>query len=453
MFGSFGDKLSDIFNRLRGNSIISEDHISASIREIRIALLEADVSLPVIKTFIESIKEKALGRDVISSITPVQMIIKIVQDELIHILGDDAEGLNLKSSGPAVVMAVGLQGSGKTTTCNKIATHLKQTANKKVLMASLDVYRPAAQEQLEVLGKESGISTLAIVPGEKPLQIVRRAMKEAEKGYDVLLLDTAGRLHIDDDMMQELEEVKRVSSPTETMLVLDSLTGQDAANIGKTFHDRIGVTGVTLTRIDADSRGGAALSMRLTVEKPIKFIGVGEKVEDLQPFDPERIASRILDMGDIVTLVEQAATKVDEQEAERVAKRMESGKFDLTDYMSHIEQIGKMGGISKILSMIPGMGRFGQALKGAAVDDSIFIKHQAMVNSMTPQERRNPQILKAKRKVRIAKGSGTTVQGLNKLLKQFAMMQKMMSSVRKGGPGAMQKMLSSMGNGMDGFMK
>ena len=317
----------------------------------------------------------------------------------------------------------------------------------------LDVYRPAAQEQLETLGKESGTATLPIIAGEKPAQIARRAMKEAQKGYDVLILDTAGRLHIDEEMMNELKEIKNISSPCETMLVLDSLTGQDAVNIGKSFHEHVGITSVALTRVDADGRGGAALSMRLTVDKPIKFIGVGEKMLDLQPFDPKRVASRILDMGDVVSLVEQASAKIDEQEAERVAKRMESGRFDLTDYISHIEQIRKMGGISSIMSMVPGMRGLNQALKAGMVDDSIFVRHKAMVDSMTPKERSDPRILKAKRKLRVANGSGTNVQELNKLLKQFTMMHKVMSSMGRGGPGTMQKMLSSLGSGIGKFIK
>ena len=454
MFSSLGDKLVGIFDRLRGKTIISEEHITAAVREIKIALLEADVALPVVKNFIDAIKEKALGKEVISSVTPIQMIIKIVHEELISMLGSETIDLNIKTSGPAVIMMLGLQGSGKTTATNKLASYLKRNHNKKVLMASLDTYRPAAQQQLETLGKNSEIATLPIVSDENPIQIAYRAMEEVKKGYDVLILDTAGRLHVDDDMMSELEKIKSITAPNEQMLVLDSLTGQDAVNIGKEFHKRIAVTGVTLTRVDADGRGGAALSIKMSIGVPIKFIGTGEKVEDLQSFDPERIASRILDMGDVVTLVESASDKVDQEEAEKAAKRLASGKFDLTDYIAHINQIKKMGGLSKILSMIPGMRGFGKTLKEGMISDSIFIKHRAMVNSMTPQERAYPHILKAKRKIRVANGSGTNVQELNKLLKQFGMMQKMMTTMGKpSGMKKMQRMVSSMGGDVSRFLK
>lgn len=443
MFSSLGEKISAVFKKLSGNSVIAEQHITVACREIKVALIEADVSFDIVKLFIESIKEKALGKEVLNSITPVQAIIKIVQDELITILGSDASSLNFNSAPPSVIMMCGLQGAGKTTTSNKIAHYIKNTQNKKILMASLDVYRPAAQLQLARLGSEHNIDTLPIIENETAISIAIRACKKAQEGYDILILDTAGRTHIDDTMMQELQDIKATTNPNEIILVLDSLTGQDAINIARSFHEAIKVTGAILTRTDADSRGGAALSLRMSLGVAIKFIGTGEKVEDLELFDPKRVASRILDMGDIVSLVEAAERHVDSKAAEESLSKISSGKFDLSDYIKQIDQIKNMGGLSRILSMLPGMGAINKTLKEKMISDDVFIKHKAIVYSMTLTERSNWDIIKAKRKLRIANGSGTSVQEVNKLLKQFSMMRKMMSGLSQSGNigQSMQKMM------------
>jgi len=446
MFDSLSDSLGKVFSKLKGKGFLSEQDVTAAMREVRIALLEADVSLPVVKDFINKVKEKAIGEEVVKSVSPAQMVVKIVQDELEAMLGSETSELNLKAVPPVVIIMAGLQGSGKTTSCAKIAHHLRTKQNKKTLMASLDVYRPAAQMQLEVLGKQVQIDTLPIIEGEKPLDITKRALKEGKlSGYDIVMLDTAGRLHIDDELMTELQDVKKISDPTEILLVADSLTGQDAVNVADQFHQKIGVTGIVLTRIDGDARGGAALSMKAATGCPIKYLGTGEKISEIEVFHPERIASRILGMGDVVTLVEKASETVDEEESKKLAKKMKKGTFDFDDLYSQLNNIKKMGGMGGILGMMPGLGKIKSQIADAGMDESIITRQQAMILSMTKEERRFPKKLNASRKKRIAAGSGSTVQDLNKLVKQFTQMQKMMKKVSK-----MDK--KTMMRSMDGLM-
>jgi signal recognition particle subunit SRP54 len=434
MFTSLSDKLTGALDKLRRKGALSEDDISAVMREVRIALLEADVALPVVKDFVKSLKEKSLGAEIIASVKPAQMVIKLVQDHLAELLGAETQELNLAATPPAVIMMVGLQGSGKTTSTGKLAQRLRTKQNKKTLVASLDVNRPAAQEQLETVAKQAEVDSLAIIKGQSPTDITKRALEEARKGgYDVLLLDTAGRLQIDDALMGELEEVKRLASPIETLLVADALTGQDAVNIAQGFHERIGVSGIILTRLDGDSRGGAALSMRHVTGQPIKFAGVGEKLTEFEAFHPQRIASRILDMGDIVSMVEKAAETVDAAAAEDMMARMQAGKFDLNDMLNQMRQLKKMGGFSSLLGMLPGAGKIKEAMKSGAVDENMMAKTEAIILSMTPRERQFPKLLNAKRKLRIAAGSGTDVQDINKLLKQYQQMEKMMKKMKKFG--------------------
>lgn len=434
MFQSLSSKLTGIFSNLRKRGVLSEADIDSAMREVRIALLEADVALPVVKDFITSLKEKAVGAEVIASVSPAQMVIKLVSDHLKELLGSETQEINLSATPPVVMMMVGLQGSGKTTSTGKLALRLKTKHNKKVLVASLDIYRPAAQQQLEQVASQAGIISLPIVPNEKPLQITERALKEARLGgYDVLLLDTAGRLHIDEELMAELKAVKTLANPLETLLVADSLTGQDAVNIAKTFHEQIGVTGIILTRIDGDGRGGAALSMRKVTGQPIKFIGVGEKLTEFEEFHPDRIASRILDMGDIVSLVEKAAEAVSADEMEKMASRMMEGQFDFNDLLDQLRKMNKMGGIGWMMKLLPGMGQLKEKMADAKIDGKMLARQEAIILSMTAKERKNPNLLNASRRIRIAKGSGLTVQDVNKLVKQQQQMQDMMKKLKKMG--------------------
>lgn len=432
MFDTLAEKLSGVFDRLARRGALTESDVDTAMREIRIALLEADVALPVVKDFVAKVREQAVGQAVVKSVTPSQMVVKIVNDALVETLGGENAALDLNAPAPVPVLMVGLQGSGKTTTSAKLALRLKKD-KKRVLLASLDVYRPAAQEQLAQLGKQIDVAVLPVIVGEKPKAIAARAMAEAKKGYDVVILDTAGRLHIDLDMMAEVAEVRALVNPHETLLVVDALAGQDAANIAREFNEKIGITGIVLTRIDGDSRGGAALSMRAVTGRPIKFLGAGEKVEALEPFHPDRLAGRILGMGDVVSLVETATEKMDKDEAERVAKRMMDGRFDLNDLLSQLRQMQKMGDLKGLLGLIPGMGKFKAQIDAAKIDDKVFKRQEAIILSMTPRERRNPDIIKASRKKRIADGCGLSVQEVNKLLKQYDQMADMMKKVKKMG--------------------
>ena len=437
MFNNLTKNFSGIFDKLFKGGLLTEEQIDLAMREVRIALLEADVALPVAKAFIAQVKEKAIGQEVIKAISPRQMVIKIIHDELVSVLGGNStdqtametkflekkHDLILKDN-PAVIMTVGLQAGGKTTSAAKIANLLK-FQNKKVLLVSLDIYRPAAQKQLEILAKSVGVDSLEIIEHENPLVICKRALLQA-KNYDVIIFDTAGRLHIDQEMIEELKQVKALIQPSEIMLVADGLTGQDAINIAQHFDKEVNITGITLTRMDADARGGAALSMRYITGKPIKFLGVGEKLTDLEIFDPERIASRILDMGDVVALVEKAANAVDQAEAQKMAARMQKGIFTLVDYAGYLRQIKKLGSLKGILGMLPGMSGLMDRVDRAKLDDKVFDRQVAIISSMTPKEKRNPDILNFSRKTRIAKGSGTTIQDVNRLLKQFREISTMM---------------------------
>jgi signal recognition particle subunit SRP54 len=446
MFGSLTDKLGGIFDRLRGRATLSAEDVQSAMREIRIALLEADVALPVVKEFIAKTSERATGQNVLTGINAGQQVVKIVHDTLVESLGT-SEPLAV-SAAPSIYLLVGLQGAGKTTTAGKLALRLKNE-RKKVLLASLDVKRPGAQEQLAQLGKQIDVATLDIVAGQEPLKITARAIDEARKTHaDVLILDSAGRLSIDDELMAEIAAVKKTANPIETLLVADSMTGQDAVNTAKNFDERVGLSGIILTRVDGDARGGAALSMRAVTGKPIKFIGLGEKMDALDVFHPDRLAGRILGMGDIVSLVEKAAQNIDADASAAMAAKMQKGQFDLNDYMSQMEQMGKMGGMGGIMSMMPGMGKLQEALEGADLENKVFKRHRAMICSMTPQERRNPKILNASRKQRIAKGSGASAFELNQLLKQHLNMQDMMKRFGKmGKKGILRQGLGSlMGN-------
>lgn len=446
MYKSLSERLSGIFDRLKGRGILSEEHVNTAMREIRIALLEADVALPVVKEFIEEAKAKAIGQELIKSINPAQMVIKIVNDQLVQALGGEPEPLNLNAPSPMVMLMVGLQGSGKTTSSAKLAKLINTRFRKNVLLASLDIYRPAAQLQLENLAKQMSIASLPIVEGEKPQEITKRAIAAAKvQNIDVIILDTAGRLHIDDELMDEVKQIKAISNHIETFLVADSLTGQDAVNIAKNFHEIVGITGIILTRADGDARGGAALSMRHITGQPIKFLGMGEKVDQLEIFDPHRVASRILDMGDIVALVERAAALSDGEDQEKLAKKLEKGHFDLNDMAKQIEGMQKMGGLSSMLGFLPGIGKIKDKLEGAGVDDSLVRRQLAIIRSMTKLERRNPNVLNGSRRKRIANGSGALVMDVNRLLKQFEQMQKMFKQMGKmGKKGFLRQGLNSM---------
>ena len=454
MFRSLADKLAGVFDKLKGRGILTEDIVNETMREIKIALLEADVALPVVKTFIQSVKEKAIGQEVVKSISPANMVVKIVNDELVELLG--AQDTELKKSvAPSVYMLVGLQGSGKTTSCGKLAAKLKKEG-QKVLLASLDVYRPAAQEQLAGLAKQINVDSLEIIAHQKPLEITQRAIQKAKsEAYDTLILDTAGRLHIDDEMMEEVKAVEKIANPVEKLLVVDALTGQDAVNVANAFHDALNITGVIMTRVDGDSRGGAALSMKQMTGKPIKFLGVGEKTDALETFDAKRIAGRILGMGDIVGLVETAMEKVNQQDAMNMAEKMFSGRFNLEDMLSQLRQIQSFGDIKGIMMMIPGMSKFRDKIEQANIDNKVFKRQEAIILSMTPTERKRPEILKAGRKLRIAKGAGVSVNDVNRLLKMYEQMALTSKKFKKLGPlGAigMMKKISSMGSGSNPFM-
>jgi len=460
MFESLSGKLGEVFERLRKRGALTESDVSEALREVRVALLEADVALPVVKTFIDGVKSKAVGQEVLRSVTPGQQVIKIVHDHLVEMLGGGAEageddaGISLAAVPPVPVLMVGLQGSGKTTSTAKIALRLMNKERKKVLMASLDVYRPAAQEQLKILGEQNSIPVLPIVAGQMPVDIAKRALQAAKLGgYDVLMLDTAGRLHIDDLLMQEVTAVRDAVQPHETLLVADSLTGQDAVNVAKNFNERVGVTGIVLTRVDGDGRGGAALSMRAVTGKPIKLIGVGEKVDAIEPFHPQRIAQRILGMGDIVSLVEKAAETIEKEEAERLAARVQKGQFDLNDMASQLKQLRKMGGMSGVMNLLPGVGKVKQQLADANVDENVLKRQEAIIGSMTLEERRNPKVIHASRKKRIAAGSGTSVQDVNKLLKQHLQMADMMKRMSKLGQKGFMRSMGAMLPGMPGMPK
>ncbi len=453
MFENLSERLSGVFDKLTKQGALSDEDVAVALREVRIALLEADVSLPVARDFIKAIQEKATGQAVTRSVTPGQQVVKIVHDELVHFLaGDDARAGDLKiDSPPAPILMVGLQGSGKTTTTAKLAKRLTEKNKKRVLMASLDTNRPAAMEQLAILGKQIGVDTLPIIKGENAVQIAKRAKQQATLGgYDVYMLDTAGRLHIDDVLMDEVQAVRDVATPRETLLVVDGLTGQDAVNVAKEFDQKVGVSGVVLTRMDGDGRGGAALSMRAVTGKPIKFVGLGEKMDALEEFHPDRIAGRILGMGDIVSLVEKAQETIEAEQAERMMRRFSKGQFNMNDLKSQLEQMMKMGGMEGIMGMMPGMKKMSKQIEAAGgIDDKVFKQQIALIQSMTKKERANPQILQASRKKRIAKGAGMEVSELNKLLKQHRQMSDMMKKMGKMGKGGMMKkaMQGLMGKG------
>ena len=487
MFENLSKRLNSSLDQLFRKGTLSEADVDAALREVRIALLEADVALPVVRSFIAGIKEKLIGEKIVAGVAPGNMVIKLVYDALVELLGGvssspsrgedgggpashavrasiaphltsprEGEGysarpsneLNLHCAPPAVILMVGLQGSGKTTTTGKLAKRLTDKQNKRVLVASLDVYRPAAQQQLASVAETAKVDSLPIVEGEMPAAITTRALDAARRGgYDVLLLDTAGRLHIDESLMDELKQVKQLANPIETLLVADALTGQDAVTIAKSFHDTIGITGIILTRLDGDARGGAALSMHHVTGQPIKFAGLGEKLDALEPFHPERIASRILDKGDVVSLVERASEVMQTEQAEASAKRIMQGKFDMNDMLGHIRQIQGMGGIGSVMNMLPGMGKMKDAMAGKTIDDSIVKRQEAIILSMTAKERADPGLLNASRRRRIANGAGTQVQQVNQLVKQYQQMETMMKQIKKMGmkgmmnPAALKRLL------------
>ena len=441
MFENLSERLSGVFDRLTKQGALSEDDVKTALREVRVALLEADVSLPVARDFIKAIQDKATGQAVTKSVTPGQQVVKIVHDELIHVLSGDEDPGKLKiDNAPAPILMVGLQGSGKTTTTAKLAKRLKEKEGKRVLMASLDVNRPAAMEQLQILGAQIGVDTLPIVKGEDPVAIAKRAKTQASLGgYDVYMLDTAGRLHIDQELIAQAAAVRDVANPRETLLVVDGLTGQDAVNVATEFDDKIGVTGVVLTRMDGDGRGGAALSMRAVTGKPIRFVGLGEKMDAIETFEPDRIAGRILGMGDIVALVEKAQETIEAEQAERMMKRFQKGQFNMNDLRMQLDQMMKMGGMESIMGMMPGMNKMAKQAADAGFDDKAIRQQIALINSMTKKERANPQILQASRKKRIAAGSGMEVSDLNRLLKMQRQMADMMKKMGKMGKGGMLK--------------
>ena len=433
MFESLTTRLTGVFDRLKRRGALSEDDVAEAMREIRVALLEADVALPVVKDFVARVRERAVGQEVIKSITPGQMVVKIVHDELVAILGAESSELRLDTP-PAVVLMAGLQGSGKTTTSAKLARLLRLKQKKRVLLASLDTQRPAAQTQLDVLARQVEVTGLPIVAGQQALDITRRALETARReGFDVLILDTAGRLSIDEALMAELVQVRDLARPQETLLVADALTGQDAVNTARIFHERVGLTGIVLTRMDGDARGGAALSMRHVTGQPIKLVGMGEKLDALEPFHPDRVAARILDMGDVVSLVEQAAELVDKEDAEKLAKKLAKGSFDLGDLRGQLQQMRKMGGMKGILGKLPGVQKMQKQLEQANVDEKVIGRQCAIIDSMTPKERKNADLINASRRRRIAAGSGTSVQDVNRLLKQHRQMQDMMKRMKKAG--------------------
>ncbi len=446
MFESLSNKLTGVFDRLRGRGALNEDDVNEAMREVRVALLEADVALPVAKEFIAKVKERAIGQEVIRSVTPGQQVVKIVHDNLVELLGAQAEELNLAVTPPAIIMMLGLQGSGKTTTSGKLAKRLKEVDRKKVLLASLDVRRPAAQEQLAVLASQVGAVSLPIIAGQQPVEIAKRALETARlEGCDVVILDTAGRLSIDDELMDEAAAVRDATNPHETLLVVDAMTGQDAVNTAKNFSERIGVSGIVLTRIDGDARGGAALSMRAITGRPIKFLGTGEKTEALEVYHPDRLAGRILDMGDVVSLVEKAAATMDQDIAEDMAKKFITGKgFDFDDLAKQMQQMRKMGGLSSMMGMLPGMGKIKDQIKNANIDEKQIKRTESIIYSMTKAERKDADLLNASRKRRIAAGAGVEVSEVNRLIKQFLEMQKMMKQLQRLGKGGFLRSMGGM---------
>ena len=434
MFSNLGNRLGDIFDKLRKRGALSEVDVEQALREVQKALLEADVALPVVKEFIKAVKEKAIGQEILRSITPGQMVVKIVHDQLIETLGQENVDINLAASPVAVVMLVGLQGSGKTTSCAKIARFVSLKKRKKVMMASVDVYRPAAQAQLEILGKQAGVDTLPIVQDQQPLDIVKRAYEAARlQGYDVLMIDTAGRLHIDDTLMAELQNLRAFLNPTEVLFVADSMTGQDAVHTAKAFQDQVGLTGVVLTRVDGDARGGAALSIRHITGCPIKFVGVGERIEQLEEFHPDRIASRILDMGDVLSLVEKAVEIIDQEESLKLAQKMAKSQFDMEDLAQQLRQISKMGGLGGLMGMLPGINKMKDQIQQAGINEKMIARQLAIIGSMTLKERRNPKILNGSCRKRIAMGAGVDVPDVNRLMKQYNDMCDMMKRMNKLG--------------------
>src|SRR5580704_9885307 len=453
MFDNLSEKLGGILDRLTRRGALTEADVDAAMREVRRALLEADVSLDVVRSFTERVREQAIGATVVKSVTTGQMVVKIVHDELVATLGSDGQSIDLNAVPPVAIMMVGLQGSGKTTTTAKLARRMVQRDKRKVLMASLDVYRPAAMEQLAVLGRDLDIPTLPIVAGQQPPQIAKRAIEAGKLGgYDVVLLDTAGRTTLDEEMMAEAASIKTTANPHEVLLVADSLTGQDAVNLARSFDERVGLTGIVLTRVDGDGRGGAALSMRAVTGKPIKLIGTGEKTDALEDFYPSRIAGRILGMGDVVSLVEKAAANIDAEKAARVAEKMRKGQFDLADMREQLLQMTNMGGISGLMGMMPGVAKIKNQIASANLDDKVLKRQIAVIDSMTRQERKNPDILKASRKKRIAAGAGLEVQEVNKLLKMHRNMADMMKAMGSGKRGPMAGIAQAMGFGGGGGM-
>ena len=450
MFESLQSRLTGVFDKLRGRGALSEADVDAALAEVRTALVEADVALSVVKDFIDKVRPRAIGENVIRSVTPGQQVIKIVHDVLVETLGNENEQLAIGSA-PAPILMVGLQGSGKTTTSAKLGLLLQTKEKKRVLMASLDTTRPAAMEQLRVLGEQAGIATLPIIAGQDPLAIAKRAIASAKVGgYDAVILDTAGRQHVDDALMAEVAAVKALANPHETLLVADSLTGQDAVNIAKSFNDRVGITGIILTRVDGDGRGGAALSMRSVTGAPIKFLGAGEKLDALEPFHPARVASRILDMGDVVSLVEKASETLDKEEAEKIAAKIKKGQFDMNDLKSQLNQMKKLGGMKGVLGMLPGVGKIKDQLDAAGLDDKILTRQEAIIGSMTKKERTDPDLINGSRRKRIAAGAGVEVSEVNKLLKMHRQMADMMKKMGKGG--RMPQMPGGMGGMFGGGM-
>ncbi|MEM8770121.1 MAG: signal recognition particle protein [Pseudomonadota bacterium] len=458
MFESLSDRLSNVFEKLRGKGALEEKDVSEALREVRVALLEADVALPVAKEFIARVKERAVGQEVLRSVTPGQQVVKIVHDALVEMLGggegnEGASALSFATTPPAVIMMVGLQGSGKTTSTAKIALRLQKREKKRILMASLDTRRPAAQEQLKILGEQAEVKTLPIVAGQSPRDIANRALEAGKLGgYDAVMLDTAGRLSIDEQLMAEIADIHSASNPIETLLVVDALTGQDAVETATRFKERVSVTGVVMTRIDGDARGGAALSMRAVTGAPIKFVGIGEKLDALDAFEPDRMAGRILGMGDIVSLVEKASEEMDVERAKKQAKRMAKGEFDMNDLAEQFKQMRKMGGLGAIMGLMPGMGKMKKMVDQAGgLDDKEIVRQEAIIGSMTKKERKNPKLMNASRKKRVAAGSGTSVQEINKLLKAHRQMADMMKKMGKGGMKGMAKQLAGMGGAGGGM--
>jgi len=453
MFETLTNRLGDVFDKLKKRGVLNEADVNATLREVRVALLEADVALPVVKDFIARVKSRALGQEVLRSVTPGQMMIKVVNDHLVEMLGGESAAIDLNAPPPVAIMMVGLQGSGKTTSTAKIALRLTGQDKKRVLMASLDTRRPAAQEQLKVLGEQAGVASLPVIAGQTPVDIARRAMEAGRLGgFDVVMLDTAGRLHVDESLMAELIAVRDATGPQETLLVADALTGQDAVNVARQFGERVSLTGIVLTRMDGDSRGGAALSMRAVTGCPIKLVGTGEQLDALEAFHPERVAGRILGMGDVVSLVEKAAETIDKADAEKMVAKMKKGDFDLEDYQNQLRQMCKLGGMRGVLGLLPGVGKVKKQLAAANLDESLFKRQDAIICSMTPRERRNVKLIQASRKRRIAAGSGTSVQEVNKLLKQHRQMAQMMKRMNKmGKKGMLRQGMPGLPPGMDGL--